>query len=74
MISYHRFSCPEDTKLLENQKGERIQMKRVPLFAKPNLAKTIKPTESNYGNDSVLQNYFFFRINELFRKKIQKLS
>jgi hypothetical protein len=48
-------------------------MKRVPLFAKPNLAKTIKPTESNYGNDSVLQNYFFFRINELFRKKNTKI-
>jgi hypothetical protein len=49
------FRCTEITELLENQKGERIQMKRVPLFAKPNLAKTIKPTESNYGNDSVLQ-------------------
>jgi hypothetical protein len=49
------FGSTEITELLENQKGERIQMKRVPLFAKPNLAKTIKPTESNYGNDSVLQ-------------------
>jgi len=39
LTSYRLFSCTEITELLENQKGERILMKRVPLFANLTLLK-----------------------------------